>query len=252
MLLSQGLMKTQCVNGADMELTIEDIERGRKNNPYTQVGSGSFIPPEYVEDRVESTASETVFSFVGKAVLVAGMASQCWGAATNFTPAELIAGIKGFRPAFSGETIQIVDQYKPATDAPTLVPVEDQIQNIFDWMNPGGMTGVATILSVSRPTIYKWLDGAPGIRDENQKRLAQLVEVVDYWREQVPEPMPHGLIRRHLPSGTTLFDLLSESELNLSKIHEAIDLLARSQQRSIKSIDSLEAAIRTGRTARST
>ncbi|MEW8228781.1 MAG: hypothetical protein AB2745_00500 [Candidatus Thiodiazotropha endolucinida] len=228
-----------------MELTLEDVKWGRKHNPYTQVGSGSYAPPEYVEDRTESTAAETVFSFMGKAVLAASMASQCWGVTQSITPAELLASTKGYRPIISGEAIQIIEQ--PQADVQVLPSIEEQIKTIVDWLNPGGMSGVATLLGVSRPTIYKWLEGAHGIKDDNQKRLMQLTEAVDYWRKQIAEPMPHGLIRRHLPSDTTLFDLLSEPELDLTTIHDAINLLARSQQRSLESIKNLESAITGGK-----
>jgi hypothetical protein len=125
--------------------------------------------------------------------------------------------------------------------------VEEQIKEIYEWLNPGGMSAVATLLRVSRPTIYKWLDGAHGIKDENQMRLAQLSEVIDYWREQVTEPMPHGVIRRRLPSGETLFDLLTQPAIDMGAVHEAVNLLAQSFKRSLASITKLEAAINTGK-----
>lgn len=134
---------------------------------------------------------------------------------------------------------------------PAVLSVEDQIKAIVDWLNPGGMSAVATLLRVSRPTIYKWLEGEHGIKNENQRRLAQIDKIVGYWREQVNKPMPHGAIRRHLPSGTTLFDLLSQPVIDMDAARDDVNLLARSYRRSLESIARLEAAINTGKSGES-
>ena len=117
--------------------------------------------------------------------------------------------------------------------------VKDQVKTLIDWLNLGGTSAVAALLDVSQPTIYNWFDSEHGIRDEDRQRLGKLNAVVDCWKAHLAEPMPHGAIWRRLPSGATLFDLLMQSDLDMGAIQEAVGLIAKSNQRSLDSINRL-------------
>lgn len=209
-------------------------------NPYLEVGSGSMLPPEYAKGTDESTSTGGVRRFLEKTILFVAIAPQCWGALGTVTSNELFDTESGYSPFIRADYIGFVETETQQESNEVLLSIEDQIKEINETLCPGGMSSIASMLGVSRPTIYKWFDGANNVKPENQERLAKLIEVVKSWKGKVVDNMPSGLIKRRLPSGVTLFDLLSTPEIDMDAVNEAVNLLAKSYNRSLVSFARLE------------
>lgn len=87
---------------------------------------------------------------------------------------------------------------------------------------------IASILLVTRPTVYGWIESKKiGIRKNNQERLNSIYEISKSWKSKGLGRVENYL---HKPIGVeniSLFDLLKSDTLNLSKIYNYLDNIAQ-------------------------
>ncbi len=205
-------------------------------DPYALIGSGSIFLKDYGERGTRSGIADIDRELLVNRFLTSNEYREIIYALLMYR------GI-GYRSIIPENLIHFDLPPIEDIEVEDLTSTKDQLNLIIEWLSPGGMSGVAQLLHVSRPTIYKWLEDAIEIKSENQERLAQIFNIAKTWQKRAGKPMLHGTIRRLLPSGSTLFDILNLDEIDMGAAEEAIEVLARSFLRSQNAIDILEAAI---------
>ncbi len=213
-------------------------------NPYAFVGSGSSYNPVSVEEEANQTKANVIIHALGTAFLASAITHGIW-TDVGIKESEISRGLNFYRPLSLNNNVRVINQTLSENELGQLHSVQDQINTIVKSLNPGGMSGLATLLHVSRPTIYKWLEETSELKLENQKRLALLFGIAEHWNSLSSEPLKQGQIKRQLPSGTTLFDILAEADLSIEEANNAIEVLAKSQNRSSDAIKRFKTAIST-------
>lgn len=87
------------------------------------------------------------------------------------------------------------------------------------------MTDLASIVGVSRQTVYDWIGGQQ-VSDVNYGRLLELRRVCLDWRSLTNRPLVR-LLRAKTAEGRTLLDLLGEAPLDRSLIQSHMEALAK-------------------------
>jgi hypothetical protein len=86
------------------------------------------------------------------------------------------------------------------------------------------VTELAGIAKVSRQTLYDWIDGGT-ISEKNYERLFALRQVCGAWRGMAKKPIGK-LVHARTEDQTSLFDLLQQDELDQTRIHALLEMLA--------------------------
>lgn len=82
---------------------------------------------------------------------------------------------------------------------------------------------LAEVLGVSRQAVYDWSAGKT-VKPENRRRIGQILEIVETWRELHPGPM--GPVVAEAIDGSSLFDLLCAEALDAHAISVRLSTLA--------------------------
>ena len=90
-------------------------------------------------------------------------------------------------------------------------------------------TNLASILRVSRPTIYHYRNGKEP-STENRRRLLALATLTSDWVSQIDRSLEPDL-KTVQPEGKSLLDLLSDTELDFPAIRSAIHRSLKSRRR---------------------
>ncbi len=212
-------------------------------NPYAMVGSGSSYNPNSVKDESDHIKTGMIVNVIGTAVILTSSMTHGLWADMEIKDSEIGRGLEFYRPLSLNSNVQVISNTLSEGEFKELHSVQDQIKTIAKSLNPGGMSGLAALLHVSRPTIYKWLDEKSDIKLENQNRLASLFSLAEYWNDLSSESLMQGSIRRRLPSGTTLFEILTVAEFSMGEAKKAIEILAKSQNRSSDALNRFKDAI---------
>lgn len=88
------------------------------------------------------------------------------------------------------------------------------------------MQTLASILQISRPCLYKWIDSGQDItlHGENRERLATIERLAAQWQQRSPAPL--GLIAHEpLKNGHTVLELLAKDAINEKAVLAAFDQL---------------------------
>jgi hypothetical protein len=86
---------------------------------------------------------------------------------------------------------------------------------------------IASILQIQRPTVYEWLGtDNPKLRKSNRKRLNAIYEICEKWHQTRVGRLGQ-YVRRAIYKNKSLFDLLSEENLNYEIIYEAMGHLEK-------------------------
>jgi HAMP domain-containing protein len=96
---------------------------------------------------------------------------------------------------------------------------------------------LATILRISRPALYKWLDVEDDVQPqaENRERLAAVERIAQRWNERSVSPMS-SVAHEPLSNGSTVLGLLTAEELDEGAVVGALDELVQKLQAKPKSL----------------
>lgn len=85
---------------------------------------------------------------------------------------------------------------------------------------------MASVLGLSRPQLYRWLDAANDVRiqDAKRQRMAAVERVAKAWQERSPTPL-RSIAHEPLARGSTLFALLSADAIDEAALRAAFDEL---------------------------
>ncbi len=136
----------------------------------------------------------------------------------NFIVESISPSLDGVRRTGGYNVIYLSDK-KILTE---IKSVPEQLAHIQKFLGLN-VLALASILQVSRPTIYEWLDSKEStIRKKNQERLYSIYKISKKWARK-----NLGLINSYLhkPIGSaqsSLFSLLKSNELNVSEIDQCL------------------------------
>lgn len=95
---------------------------------------------------------------------------------------------------------------------------KDQIDLIRKSMGLS-ISDIATVLHVSRPTVYQWLDAEISVRDNHQERLNDIYEICLFWRKKKIGSLNVYLYKKPNNASKSLIEILTEDQLDKDKIH---------------------------------
>lgn len=112
-------------------------------------------------------------------------------------------------------------------DPEEILSINTQLKRIKHYFGLN-ILELATILQVSRPTIYKWMEtGEMNIRQANLVRLKQLYEIGTIWKAKQLGRLGRYLHTPLKQTSTSLFSLLKCDHLDLSKIKRHLNDVAQ-------------------------
>lgn len=198
-----------------------------------------------VESRQEQRTSvqQTIVELSPRAPLLAagvfafGLAVGTGGAATVPTIAELARNMQSTTVAWQCLT--------PArrSGAEALTPAE-QVLTIQQALSLT-LSDLASVLKVSRPTIYKWLRKEATPHAQNVARIGEIFKAMKRWRTYSDE-RPGEHVRSPIVGGESVVDLLSSDQVDINKLDAAFALVCdvmerqRSSRRVVRVIRSVE------------
>ena len=93
------------------------------------------------------------------------------------------------------------------------------------------MQTLATILRISRPALYKWLDVEDQVQPhaDNRERLIAVERIAQKWRVRSPSPLS-SVAYETLANGRTIIDMLSADNINESDTFRSLDELVAKLQ----------------------
>ena len=96
---------------------------------------------------------------------------------------------------------------------------------------------LAEILRISRQGLYKWLDGSKDVtlQEANRLRVASVERIAKRWREQSVAPL-NTVIHETLISGRTLFEILTDEEVDEVRVGDTFSELLDKLNRKPKSL----------------
>ena len=96
------------------------------------------------------------------------------------------------------------------------------------------ISALATVLRISRPTVYSWFRDESQLHTHNASRVAQLYEIAQCWCEMSSTELGPYL-KRPLPQGGTIFDILSAEALLPLSIQRGLQTCAQMMNREAES-----------------
>lgn len=90
---------------------------------------------------------------------------------------------------------------------------------------------LATILRISRPALYKWLDVDDEVQPhaDNRERLIAVERIAQKWRVRSSSPL-NSVAYEPLANGRTIIDMLTAGDINESDIFRSLDELVAKLQ----------------------
>jgi len=126
----------------------------------------------------------------------------------------------------SGITIKINNGARARLADESLLLPQEQIIAIRRYLSLN-ISDLATTLRVARPTVYAWLRGESEPHGPNLARIQSLYSIGRDWRARSDRPV--GPFLKTLTSdGSTLFNQLSEEDLDLTNIYKAFEQIRSS------------------------
>lgn len=105
-------------------------------------------------------------------------------------------------------------------------PVYEQLAQVKQCLGLN-ILELASILQVSRPTVYGWIESRKTIRKKNQERLNSIYEISKAWSSKHIGRLGSHLHKPIGASNISLFDLLKSNNLNLNKIQLYLNTIAQ-------------------------
>jgi hypothetical protein len=104
---------------------------------------------------------------------------------------------------------------------------------------------LATVLRVSRPTIYDWIESnTVAVNKKNQQRLNQIYKISKEWEAKHLGQLGSYLHKPIEDTDKSLFDLLKSNKLDSDKIHYYLDNIAQVILKKRKEDEAREALLR--------
>lgn len=101
---------------------------------------------------------------------------------------------------------------------PGIFSTKDQIDLIRKSMGLN-ISDIATVLHVSRPTVYQWLDTEISVRNSHQKRLNDIYDICLFWSRKKIGSLNAYLYKKPNNASKSLIEILAEDQLEKNKIH---------------------------------
>ncbi len=147
------------------------------------------------------------------------------GTGGSMSPSSVRTAAQDLNPEGTGASCRVEvicahrwEEEEDAAVSPTLQTVQHYLSlNLSD---------LASVLGVSRPTVYSWLRGDSTPQQSNASRLVILGRVARIWLGLSPKRMGTYLKRPRM-DGRSVFDLLCDETINIDRVRVALESTAR-------------------------
>ena len=116
----------------------------------------------------------------------------------------------------TGGQFRVLAQRQTGNDSIQTKPITEALEVIRTTFGLT-MEMLSDACSVTRPLVYRWLDGSVTPKRQNQQRIFKLREAALNWqREAYPHPKNH--LHEPIMGGNTLLDMLNEDPVDIQKL----------------------------------
>jgi transcriptional regulator with XRE-family HTH domain len=156
---------------------------------------------------------------------------QCTSSST--TAPELSVDMNEYQPASSWsrwacEAKKALQKAAANVPRPTTAAARRRVERLSSLQAAFGFTiqDLAAVLGITRPQLYKWLDGASDIKlqEASRTRLAAVERMAKEWMSRSTAPLS-SVSKEPLKTGGTVFELLSAAVISEAAVVSALDEL---------------------------